>query len=291
VRGVSLATNGYGLHGSALKTNGTSYGVYGRSASATGIGVYGLGGKAATNSDKGYIGMDGFGVVGESANGMGVFGISDSFAGVYGTSSEATGVVGESANGWGVGGSTDAGVALHAFAWGGTGIEVLTETGDLIDCYQLFNGRKFRVTVSGEVYAAGSFHPNGADFAEMLPAQNALAPGDVLVIGEDGKLARSTQPYQENVAGVHATKPGLLGGAHDGADLTGKSPLAVVGIVPVKVTQENGPIKPGDKLTTSSTPGHAMRADKHAGIGTVIGKALEPLQEKRGVIQMLVILQ
>jgi hypothetical protein len=156
----------------------------------------------------------------------------------------------------------------------------------------LFNvTRVFHVSTIGDVYANGSFHPNGADFAEMLPAQNTLEPGDVLVIGEDGRLARSTQPYQENIAGVHATKPGLLGGAHDGADLTGKRPLAVVGVAPVKVTSENGSIKPGDKLTSSSTPGHAMKAGKHAEIGTVIGKALGAHQGDRGVIDMLVILQ
>ena len=74
-------------------------------------------------------------------------------------------------------------------------------------------------------------------------------------------------------------------------DLNGKIPMAVVGVVPVKVTSENGPIKPGDKLTTSSTPGHAMKADRHAGIGTVIGKALQPLNSERGVIEMLVVLQ
>jgi len=291
VRGLTLGTNGFGLYGSALRTNGTSYGVHGASSSATGIGVYGLGGKAATNSDRGYIGSAGFGVVGESAAGMGVMGISDTFVGVYGSSVNSVGVHGDSPNGVAVSGATQAGTALSAYSISGTGLEVQTQSGNLIDCYQLFNGRKFRVSAAGEVYAAGAFHPNGADFAEMLPAQNALEPGDVLVIGEDGKLARSTQPYQENVAGVHATKPGMLGGAHEGADLTGKSPLAVVGVVPVKVTDENGSIKPGDKLTSSSTTGHAMKADKHAGIGTVIGKALSALKGDRGVIEMLVILQ
>lgn len=36
-------------------------------------------------------------------------------------------------------------------------------------------------------------------------------------------------------------------------------PLAVVGIVPCKVTTENGPILVGDLLVTSSTPGYAMK--------------------------------
>jgi len=291
VRGVTLATNGHGLHGSALKTNGTSSGVYGTSASATGVGVHGLAGTPATNSGSVFLGTYQSGVVGESSAGVGVFGSSDLFLGVHGASAESTGVFGESVNGTGVRSYSDAGAAFSGFAWYGPGLEVTTSTGDLIACYQIFNGTKFRVTADGEVYAAKAFHPNGADFAEMLPAQNAVEPGDVLVIGEDGKLTRCTQPYQDNVAGVHATQPGLLGGAQDGADLTGKIPLAVVGVVPVKVTNENGSLKPGDKLTTSSTAGHAMKASRRAEIGTVIGKALEAFDGERGVIQMLVILQ
>jgi len=66
--------------------------------------------------------------------------------------------------------------------------------------------------------------------------------------------------------------------------------LAVLGVVPVKASAENGPIEPGDLLTTSSTPGHAMRADHFVG-GAIIGKALEGLSEGTGVIKMLVMLQ
>ncbi|MEK7590933.1 MAG: hypothetical protein AAB489_01865, partial [Patescibacteria group bacterium] len=47
--------------------------------------------------------------------------------------------------------------------------------------------------------------------------------------------------------------------------------LALAGRVPVMVSDENGPIRPGDLLTTSSTPGVAMKATK---AGPIIGKAL-----------------
>jgi hypothetical protein len=67
-------------------------------------------------------------------------------------------------------------------------------------------------------------------------------------------------------------------------------PLAVVGIVPCKVTAENGAISPGDLLVTSSTPGHAMRDDDPT-VGTVIGKALGSLGVGEGVIDVLVTLQ
>ena len=69
-------------------------------------------------------------------------------------------------------------------------------------------------------------------------------------------------------------------------------PLAVVGIVPCKVTTENGPITVGDLLVTSSTPGHAMKGtDRGRMLGAVVGKALEPLQKGTGIIQVLVTLQ
>ena len=71
----------------------------------------------------------------------------------------------------------------------------------------------------------------------------------------------------------------------------GKVPLAVVGVVPVKASTEGGDIQPGDLLTTSAVPGHAMKANANAPQGTVIGKALAALTNDTGVIQMLVILQ
>jgi hypothetical protein len=135
------------------------------------------------------------------------------------------------------------------------------------------------------------FRTPAADFAELLPAEDGLEAGEVLVIGEDGKLARSTAPRQTNVAGVYSTKPGFVGGHPVGGVEAGRIPLAVVGIVPVKVTAENGPIRPGDLLTTSSTPGHAMRAGAKPATGTVIGKALGALKQGTGVIQLLAILQ
>jgi hypothetical protein len=61
--------------------------------------------------------------------------------------------------------------------------------------------------------------------------------------------------------------------------------------VPVKATAENGPIRPGDLLTSASMAGRAMRAGEDPPPGTVIGKALEPLADGSGVIKMLVMLQ
>ncbi len=70
-----------------------------------------------------------------------------------------------------------------------------------------------------------------------------------------------------------------------------ETPLAIVGIVPTKVS-ENGPIQAGDLLVTSSRAGHAMkRTDRSRMLGAVIGKALEPLRDGTGVTLVLVTLQ
>ena len=69
-------------------------------------------------------------------------------------------------------------------------------------------------------------------------------------------------------------------------------PLAVVGIVPCKVSAENGAIQAGDLLVASSVPGRAMKGtDRQRMLGAVVGKALEPLQHGTGIIQVLVTLQ
>jgi hypothetical protein len=107
-------------------------------------------------------------------------------------------------------------------------------------------------------------------------------------------VALAHQPYSTLVAGIYSTKPGLLGTTRgvDESAPQNEVPLAVVGIVPCKVTTENGPIAAGDLLVASSMPGHAMKGtDRARMLGAVVGKALEALREGTGVIQVLVTLQ
>ncbi len=104
-------------------------------------------------------------------------------------------------------------------------------------------------------------------------------------------LQRSTEPYQLSVVGVHSTEPGFVGGKGIDSSSEGRVPLAIMGVVPVKVSAENGAIRPGDLLVASVMPGHAMRASGDPPNGTVIGKALGSLEQGTGVIQMLVMLQ
>jgi hypothetical protein len=66
----------------------------------------------------------------------------------------------------------------------------------------------------------------------------------------------------------------------------------MLGKVYCKVVADAAPIEMGDMLTTSSVPGHAMKAvDPFRAFGAVIGKALGPLSEGRGLIPILVVLQ
>jgi len=159
---------------------------------------------------------------------------------------------------------------------------------------------KFRVDTNGVVYADGGFYSSGADFAESVSVRGKRSeyePGDVLEIDEraDRHLALSSHPYATLVAGIYSTRPGLLASPHHIDDESSKSsevPLAVVGIVPCKVTAENGPIARGDLLVTSSLPGYAMKGtDRRRLVGAVVGKALEPLSGGKGVIEVLVTLQ
>jgi len=71
--------------------------------------------------------------------------------------------------------------------------------------------------------------------------------------------------------GVISSAPGILLGSNDGQDNTQKRPVALSGTVPVKVSNENGPIKPGDAITSSSVPGVGMKATQP---GHIVGIAL-----------------
>ncbi len=91
--------------------------------------------------------------------------------------------------------------------------------------------------------------------------------------------------------GVYSTQPALLGGAPDQNDPLAGIPVAITGIVPCKVSAENGAIKRGDLLVTAGLPGYAMRAGSNPPQGTVLGKAMGQLDAGTGVIQVLVTLQ
>lgn len=232
--------------------------------------------------------------------------------------------------------------AVYGFSENGEGGAFVTRNGSYILAGYLLTSagytRQFsfdwmgNLSSGGNLSTSAAYRSSGADFAEMLPALSGVEAGDVLVIGNDGKLTPTAEPNATTVAGVYSTQPGFLGGyavpdelsvtasthptggsvdanlsleerqqlliEQEVAANAGKIPLAITGVVPVKASAENGSILPGDLLTTSTLPGHAMKATTVdvGGIaihrpGTIIGKALEGLTEGTGVIRVLITLQ
>jgi hypothetical protein len=139
----------------------------------------------------------------------------------------------------------------------------------------------------------------GGDYAESVDVtgeRNRYEPGDVLVIDPQGsgKFIKSAEPYSTTVTGIYSTKPGLVGRRQttDRTNSTTEVPMAMIGIVPTKVSAENGPIRPGDLLVTSSTPGYAMKgSDRTRMLGAVIGKSLGSVDSGIGVVEVVVTLQ
>jgi hypothetical protein len=154
------------------------------------------------------------------------------------------------------------------------------------------------VDSTGKGFFDGGTQTGGADFAESVAVAKEFAqhePGDLLIIDstETRQLKLSREPYSTLVAGIYSTKPGVLATPHrvDESDAA-EVPLAIIGIVPCKVSAENGSIQPGDLLVSSSTAGHAMKGtDRSRMLGAVVGKALGTLREGAGTIQVLVTLQ
>lgn len=152
-----------------------------------------------------------------------------------------------------------------------------------------------RINSAGRGFFNGGTQTGGADLAESFAVSGARATyeaGDVLVISThtDRMVEKSAEPYSTLVAGVFATRPGVLLTEHDiETDLSAEVPMGVVGVIPTKVCNENGIIHRGDLLVTSSKAGYAMKADiDKVKPGQVIGKALQEFDGEAGKINVLV---
>jgi hypothetical protein len=139
----------------------------------------------------------------------------------------------------------------------------------------------------------------GADLAEPFPMATTakeIPPGAVLVIDKQnpGQLKLSDQAYDGRVAGVVSGANGINPGIQMQQQglLEGGKNVALTGRVYVQADASNGPIEPGDLLTTSTNPGHAMKVTDHAKAqGAILGKAMTGLSEGKGMVLVLVTLQ
>jgi len=175
---------------------------------------------------------------------------------------------------------------LLLFASAATSNDVANSTNPTIH----LDGQKGNISITGDVLLTG------ADCAEDFGISEAQAvePGTVMVIGKEGTLQASHQAYDKRVAGViagaGAYRSGLVLDRH--ACQANRQPVALVGKVYCKVDAHYSPIEIGDLLTTSPSAGYAMKAeDPRRSFGAVIGKALQPLNEGRALIPILVALQ
>jgi hypothetical protein len=150
--------------------------------------------------------------------------------------------------------------------------------------------------VSGNVTIDGNLAAKYQDVAEWVPSSEPLSPGTVVVLDstKSNQVTSSTTSYDTRVAGVVSEQPGIaLGEKSDSKVL-----VATTGRVRVKVDATKSPIHIGDLLVTSDVPGMAMKSEPimisgrqiHAP-GTLIGKALEPLEKGKGEILVLLSLQ
>ncbi|MCG3132720.1 MAG: hypothetical protein FLDDKLPJ_03586 [Phycisphaerae bacterium] len=154
------------------------------------------------------------------------------------------------------------------------------------------------ITTDEGITASELVLTGGADIAEPFNIRDAAPQAGMVVVidpANAGELRLSTEPYDRKVVGVVSgagdVKPGLRLG-QKGSIADGEHPVALTGRVYVWCDASAGSIAPGDLLTTSTTPGHAMKAADHdRAQGAVLGKAMTGLREGKGLVLVLVTLQ
>ncbi len=152
---------------------------------------------------------------------------------------------------------------------------------------------------NGSVTCGSITITSGSDLAEpfaIASADQPISAGEVVVIdpAHPGQLKLTDRPYDACVAGVVSGANGIHPGIqmHQQGLLEGGKNVALSGRVYVQADTSNGAIQPGDLLTTSSTPGRAMRVSDHVRAqGAILGKAMSALNEGRGMVLVLVTLQ
>jgi hypothetical protein len=328
--GVWGSHNGYGIgvYGNSLHGNG----VQGNSTDGNGIFGTSTNGSAGyfdiSNTSNAYDAVSvytmglGTGVTAISEQGNGLWGItySGSSAGVIGyNSGGGEGIVGRTVSNTaaavvGKNEGTYAGLEGIGYADNGTGIHAIVNQDGWLNGNALIaevagsgagnpavfkaNGANVaRIDKNGKGFFNGGTQNSGADVAEAFDVsgdKKDYEPGDVLIIStsSDRKVEKSNAAYSTLVAGVYATKPGvLLTEKNAEVDQLDKMvAMGVIGVIPTKVCNEGGAIKRGDLLVTSSIPGVAMKADlDKVKPGQIIGKSLQEYNEQGiGKINVLV---
>jgi hypothetical protein len=147
------------------------------------------------------------------------------------------------------------------------------------------------VTITGGSDVAEPYHVAGAaDVTPMAGMVVAINPGEI------GQMRIASRAYDKTVAGILSGANGIAPGItlrQSGTIADGSLPVASIGRVWCYCDADaNGQIEAGDMLTTSDTPGHAMKvADYDRANGSIIGKAMSPLKSGRGLVLVFVSLK
>ena len=168
-----------------------------------------------------------------------------------------------------------------------------------------------KLTVGGDIFVST---PNGrvitpileiyggSDLSEQFDIRSDMqdcTPSAGMVVSIDpanpGKLVVSSDAYDRKVAGIISgaggIQPGMLMGQKNSV-AAGSTPVALSGRVFCLADASGGAIEPGDLLTTSQTPGHAMKVtDYNRAQGAILGKAMTSLENGKGQVLVLVTLQ
>ena len=156
------------------------------------------------------------------------------------------------------------------------------------------NWLRLTTSVNGSTYhdlAVDNFYANGAlryDLAEVTPVDPAdlLAPGELVAAdpAAEGRLRKTRGAYEPAVLGI-VTQPVTscmtIGGGVDPSVIADRADLrtiALAGRVPTIVNLENGPVRIGDPIASSSARGAGMRAVRQ---GSIVGRALETFDGSR----------
>ena len=291
VYGSSLT--GTGVYGIATGTSGINYGVRGETDSSSGYAGYFTGGQ---NYFEGNVGIG-------TTNPRTELEIKGT-TGLRVTTGEHPNVFGEFRHAY------SGGLQINANAGGGWAdislqtdntTRVFIESGGNVGIGTTIPSRK--LTVRGNLLlesestgAAVMELGEGLDYAEgfNVTDKNAVKPGTVLVIDPEysGKLTVSDKAYDNRVAGIAAGSKGLGSGVRLGVGQF-DCDVALAGRVYCNVDATEAGVEPGDLLTTSATPGYAMKAVEYMRAqGATLGKAMERLGKgQKGQILVLVTLQ
>jgi len=322
VKGLSTSSYGVvgesqlqGVYGIRSTTNvfgylGGEYGAYGEASNGNfgGLGDndYGVYGEDVSTGNFGSLGNQGCGVYGQSLNGNAIYGFGENFGGVTGFTINGYGVHGVHSSSGNTGtlgrddcgayGTSSAGAGVYGYSPSGDGVLGHSTSG---------NAGRFLGNVlveGGRVITPILEITGGSDLSEQFDIHGSATgqhpePGMVVCVDPErpGDLMVSSQAYDKKVAGVISgaggVKPGMLMG-QTGSQADGANPVALTGRVYCWADASNGPIEPGDLLTTSLKPGHAMKAtDRDRSHGAIIGKAMSSLAEGTGLALVLVNLQ